>query len=175
MDTSPQSQRPAQKPAIAIGAGDLYPVVLIEVSGAIGALFAERRCPNETLEKVVYFRSLMGEPHALFLHSVELATLDGYFVAMEPREKGIFYEPSRRPYEIRNIAAEWYNQFVDHIVNHDAKWVEEKLSALFSGCPGFSMDAEGRLAAPEDYARGLDAFLGQYPFVEPKEAKGKTG
>jgi hypothetical protein len=171
MNPEPQGSKSIRKPMTAIGAGERFPVVLVEGSGALGALFAQHRCPGEILEDVLYFRALMEEPYALCLRSVELVTIDGFSVAQATFEKGIFYEPSLVPYAMRNISSEQYRGFVDRIVDRDVKWVEESLTRLFADAPGFGLDAKGKLVAPENYACGLDHFLDSHAFIEPKEAK----
>jgi hypothetical protein len=164
------ANRAVRKPITAIGVGEECPVVLVEVSGALGVLIAQRRCPGEVLEEVLYFRALMGEPYALFVPRVELVTIDGFSVALASAEEGIFYEPSRVPYALKNIGAKQYSKFVDRIVAHDVKWVEKNLVRLFAGCPGFALNGKGKLRAPVDYASGMDHFMNSHSFIEPKGA-----
>lgn len=109
----------------------------------------------------------MGEPYARFLDAVELVTIEGFSVARAVADGGIFYEPSRVAYEIKNIPPGQYGQFVDHIVGHDLPWVEREVAKLFQDCPGFSLTSEGKLIAPAGYANGLEQFVGSYPFVDP--------
>ena len=175
MTPEPQTIRPVPKAITAIGAGEPCPVVLVEVSGALGALFALRRCPGEVLEQVLYFRALMGTPYACFLESVELVSMDGYTVARAMAEERIFYEPSRVPYAMVNISPEVYGQFVNHIVRHEVDWVEDNLVGLFARVPGFSIDAQANLVAPKGYALGFDHFADSQAFIEPKAATRKGG
>jgi hypothetical protein len=96
-------------------------------------------------------------------------------VAQETKDKGLIYEPSLIPYQIKNISSDRYGQFVDHIVKYHVKWVEKELVRLFSGCPGFSVDSEGKLLSPENYASGFEHFMGSHSFIAPKEPNKRSG
>jgi len=158
-----------------VGAADRFPVVLVEATGALGVLVAERRCPDETLERVLYFRSLMGQPYARFFETVELLTVDGFAVARTNAEDAIFFEPSSIPYVIENISKGQYERFVDDVVDHRCAQAEQFVTKLFSATEGFARDSDGRLVPPPDYANAMDQSIGSYPFVEPHEPTKKPG
>jgi hypothetical protein len=174
-EPKPQLEIPRGGSRIAIGGADRFPVVLIEATSAIGVLVAERGCPGETLERVLYFRLLMGEPYARFFNTVELLTIDGYSVARVPTEDAIFFEPSSVPYVIKNISEAQYNQFVDDVVAYRSEGAEQLILSLFAVAEGFSIDSDQRLQAPADYASAMDHFLCDYSFVQPKEPSRRTG
>jgi hypothetical protein len=174
-EPKPQLGVPQVGSRIAIGAADRFPVVLIEVAGALGVLVAERRCPDETLERVLYFRALMGQPYARFFENVELLTLEGFSVAQAMTEDALFFEPSSIPYAIKNISEGQYEQFVDDVVAYRCERAERLISSLFVNAEGFSIDAEGRLKAPAGYANAMDHFLSHYNFVEPNEPSRQKG
>lgn len=168
-DPEPQTEGPSKGSRIAIGMPESYPVVLVETSGALGVLVAERRCPDETLEKVLYFRVVMGKPHARFFETVELLRIDGFSVAQIAHEDAIFFDPSSIPYAIENISKSQYECFVNDVVDYQCARAEGFVTAIFSTSDGFAIDSEGKLAAPADYARAMDQFMGRYSFVEPHE------
>lgn len=168
-DPSPQLKIPKQGSRVAIGAADCFPIVLVEATGALGVLAAQRRCPDETLEKVLYFRLLMGQPYARFFDAVELLSIDGFFVARVLPEQALFFEPSTIPYAIKNLSKAQYEQFVDDVVTYRCDRVEELISTIFSVSPGFSLGANGKLRPPARYASGMDHFLAEHTFVEPNE------
>jgi len=162
---------------VAVGAAEVCPVVLVETAGALGVLIAQRRCPDERLEKVLYFRVLMDEPYAIFLPEAELRTMEGYSVVYVESQDGLIYEPSQVPYAIKNIRPAQYAQYVDRIVAQDAGWVVREIKDLFGKCEGFSLTTNGELTAPENYAMGFEHFAASHSFVMPKGAKrpGATG
>ena len=174
-EPQPQLGVPKVGSRVAIGAADRFPVVLIETTGALGVLVAERRCPHETLERVLYFRALMGQPYARFFETVELLTIEGFSVAQARAEDALFFEPSSIPYAIRNISKGQYEQFVDDVVAYRCECAEQLIARLFANEEGFSIDPGGRLKAPTDYANAMDHFLSHHNFVEPNEPSKQRG
>ena len=144
-------------------------MVLVEATGAIGALLAMRRCPDETLERVLYFRSLMGQPYARFFETVELLTIDGFYVARSDTEDALFLEPSSIPYAIENISKSQYDAFVNDVVHYRCARAELFITSLFFNTDGFGIDAEGNLVPPPKYANSMDHFLTNHGFVNPHE------
>lgn len=175
LDPKSQLTAPYKGAPVALGAAVRFPVVLVEASGALGALVAERCCPDETLERVLYFRSLMGEPYARFFNTVELLSMDGFSVARAVGEDEIFFEPSLVPYAIENISKIQYDLFVDNVVDYCCDRAEHFITSLFCNRAGFSVDAEGRLVPPPDYACAMDRFMASSTFVEPHEPIIKNG
>ena len=159
---------------IAVGADEMFTVVLVETNGALGVLVAERRGPNETLERVLYFRSLMGEHYARFFETVELLAISGFSAARSVSEDAIFFEPSLIPYATENISRNQYECFVDDVVDYRCDRAELFITSLFSTTNGVSMDSEGRLAAPPNYANAMDQFMGDYSFVDPHQPINKN-
>lgn len=157
---------------VAIGAAERFPIVLVEATGVTGVLVAERRCPDKTLERVVYFRSLMGQPYARFFEKVELVRIGDYYLARAIPDNAVFYEPSRIPYAVENITKEQYDDFVDNMTAYDCSRIERFVASAFSKSEGFSLDASGALNAPEDYSNGMLEFLATVRFVEPNEPTG---
>jgi hypothetical protein len=160
---------------IAIGASSSFPVILIEVTGALGILVAERSCPDWTLERVLYFRLLMDQPYARFFETVELLNFEGFSVAQTKCSEALFFEPSTIPYSIRNISKNQYEQLVDDIIAYRVDRAEYEISHMFANEEGFSLDAKGHLKAPANYANAMDQFFSKYKFVEPHEPKWKKG
>lgn len=173
-DSKPQLQVPHTGSRTATGAADRFRVVLIEATGALGVLVAEWCCPNEILERVLYFRALMGEPHARFFESVQLLTIDGFSVARVTGGDALFFEPSAVPYSVGNMTESQYKEFVDDVVAYRCGCAERLITSLFANAPGFSLDSDRRLIAPPDYANAMDHFLCGYPFVEPNEPSRRT-
>src|SRR5262245_35418548 len=132
-----QIEKPGSRVRVAIGAGDPFPVVLIEAHSALGVLVAKRCCPGEILEGVLYFRSLMGEPYARFFKTVELLTLDGFSVARVPGDEALFLEPSSRAYAVKNISEDEYEQFVDDVCAYRRERAEQFIAMLFANAEGF--------------------------------------
>jgi hypothetical protein len=173
-DSKPQLQVPHKDSLTATGAADRFRVVLIEATGALGVLVAERCCPNETLERVLYFRALMGEPHARFFESVQLLTIDGFSVARVTSGDALFFEPSAVPYAVGNMTESQYTEFVDNVVAYRCGRAEQLITSLFAQTPGFSLDPDRGLITPPDYATAMDHFVCSYPFVEPNEPSRPT-
>lgn len=165
----PQLGVPRDGSRVAIGAASRFPIVLVECTGALGVLVAERCCTNETLKRVLYFRALMEQPYAKFFEGVELLTVDGFFVARVTSEDAVFYEPSSVPYAIENLTRLQYDQFVDDVVAYRTESIFQLVSIVFSRADGFSIDSGGRLTPPAEYANGMSQFLSKFTFVEPNE------
>lgn len=171
MTHDPQRSPVPRGVSLLAGAAELHPLVLVEASGALGILLAKRRCPGNRLEKVLYYRSVMGEPYIIFLDAVELLVLDGFNIARETSKGALIHDPSIMPYEITHLSADTQEAFIDHIAGHDTPWVEKTVASLFARTPGFSLSEDGRLLSPPDYGHGLEHFIGHHPFVDPLKAR----
>lgn len=173
MTPHPPRRQPHRDLSVLVGACELFPVVLVEASSALGILLGKRRCPNDRLEEVLYFRFIMGEAYTIFLDAVDLDVLDGYSIACDAETGALIHDPSLLPYEVTHLTREIHKLFVDRILNHDNQWVERSIASLFEKRPGFSVGPDHRLICPPDYGHGFEHFMGTHAFIDPKRAKRK--